>query len=557
MFGFISVFSLHAADRVTGKMFATRSEVISTHGMVAASHPLAAQVGIDILKKGGTAVDAAIAVNAALGLMEPTSNGIGGDLFAIVWDNKEKKMYGLNASGPAPMALTLEHFKKKGLKRVPYYGPLPWSVPGCVAGWFELHKKFGNLPMKTILEPTIKYAENGFPLSELIAYYWKRSVLRFKDYENFQKLYAPGGKLLEKGDIFKNPDLARTLRLLAQKGRDAYYKGEIAKTIVKYSKRVGGFFQYKDFANFKAEWVPPRKANYRGYDVWELPPNGQGIAVLQMLNMLKTFDLKSMGHNSSQYLHTLIEIKKIVYEDRARFYADPKFSKIPIEKLISEKYAKERLKQFDANRAKRKIPYGDLELEHGDTIYLTVVDKDRNAISLIQSNYAGFGSGNVPDGLGFCIQDRGALFSLEPGHPNVVEPGKRPFHTIIPAFVTKDNQPVFSFGVMGGAMQPQGHVQVLLNIIDFGMNIQEAGDASRFRHSGSSQPDYGKMTDGGRVHLESGITPQVVRELMEKGHRITGDRGGFGGYQGIWIDHNRGILLGASESRKDGCAIGY
>lgn len=557
IFGFISVFSLFAADRITGKMFATRSEVISTHGMVATSHPLAAQVGIDILKKGGTAVDAAIAVNAALGLMEPTSNGIGGDLFAIAWDNKEKKMYGLNSSGPAPMALTLEHFKKKGLEEVPDYGPLSWSVPGCVAGWFELHKKFGNLPMKTILEPTIKYAENGFPISELIAYYWKRGILKFKDYENFQKLYAPGGKLLKKGDIFKNPELARTLGLLAQKGRDAYYKGEIAKTIVKYSKRVGGFFQYEDFANFKPEWVTPLKANYRGYDVWELPPNGQGIAVLQMLNMLKTFDLKSMGHNSSQYLHTLIEIKKIVYEDRARFYADPKFSKIPIEKLLTDEYAKKRLKHFDPNQAKEEIPYGDLELEHGDTIYLTVVDKDRNAISLIQSNYSGFGSGNVPDGLGFCIQDRGALFSLEPGHPNVIEPGKRPFHTIIPAFVTKDNQPVFSFGVMGGAMQPQGHVQVLLNIIDFGMNIQEAGDAPRFRHSGSSQPDYGKMTDGGEVHLESGITPQVVRELMEKDHKITGDIGVFGGYQGIWIDHKRGILLGGSESRKDGCAIGY
>jgi gamma-glutamyltranspeptidase/glutathione hydrolase len=299
------------------------------------------------------------------------------------------------------------------------------------------------------------------------------------------------------------------------------------------------------------------KTDYRGFDVWELPPNGQGIAVLQMLNMLETFDLKSMGHNSSRYLHTLIEIKKIVYEDRARFYADPKFSKIPIDRLLSEAYAKERLKYFDPNKAQKEIPYGDLEPEHGDTIYLTIVDQDRNAVSLIQSNYGGFGSGNVPDGLGFCLQNRGSLFSLEPGHPNVIEPGKRPFHTIIPAFVTRDNQPVFSFGVMGGDMQPQGHVQVLLNIIDFGMNIQEAGDASRFHHTGSSEPDYGKMTDGGEIHLESGITAEVVRELREKGHKITVDIGGFGGYQGIWIDHERGILLGASESRKDGCAIGY
>jgi gamma-glutamyltranspeptidase/glutathione hydrolase len=551
------VFSLGSADRITGKMFATRSEVIATQGMVATSQPLAARIGIDILKKGGTAVDAAIAVNAALGLMEPTGSGIGGDLFAIVWDSKTQKLYGLNASGPAPQALTLAYFKKKGLEKVPDYGPLPWTVPGCVDGWFELHKKFGKLKMKTILQPAIDYAENGFPLSELIAYYWGRSVQLFKDYENFQKLYAPGGKLLGKGDIFKNPELANTYRLIAEKGRDAYYKGAIARTIVAYSKRVGGFFQMKDFEDFHAEWVEPLKVNYRGYDVWELPPNGQGIAVLQMLNMLKTFDLKSMGFHSSEYLHTLIEIKKIVYEDRARFYADPRFSKLPIKKLLSGEYAKKRLKHFNPHRANRIIPYENSILEKGDTVYMTVVDKDLNAVSLIQSNYAGFGSGMVPDGLGFCLQDRGSLFSLEEDHLNVIKPGKRPFHTIIPGFVTKDNKPVFAFGVMGGSMQPQGHVQVLLNIIDFNMNLQEAGDAARFRHIGSSQPDYGKMTTGGSVRLESGVTPQVVRELMARGHRVVAARGGFGGYQGIWIDHERGILIGASESRKDGCAIGY
>ena len=551
------VFSLGSADRITGKMFATRSEVIATRGMVATSQPLAAQIGIDILKKGGTAVDAAIAVNAALGLMEPTGSGIGGDLFAIVWDSKTQKLYGLNASGPAPQALRLEYFKKKGLKRVPYYGPLPWTVPGCVDGWLELHKKFGKLKMKTILQPAIDYAVIGFPLSELIAYSWRRAVIRFEEYENFQKLYAPGGKLLEKGDIFKNPELANTYRLIAKKGRDAYYKGKIAKTITAYSKRVGGFFQLEDFEDFHAEWVEPLKVDYRGYNVWELPPNGQGMAVLQMLNILKTFDLKSMGFNSSEYLHTLIEIKKIVYEDRARFYADPRFSKLPIKRLLSAEYAKKRLKHFNPNRANRTIPYDDSILEKGDTVYMTVVDKDLNAVSLIQSNYAGFGSGMVPDGLGFCLQDRGALFNLEVNHCNVLKPGKRPFHTIIPAFVTKDNKPVFPFGVMGGSMQPQGHIQVLLNIIDFNMNIQEAGDAARFRHIGSSQPDYGKMTNEGEVHLESGVTPQVVRELMAKGHRVIASRGGFGGYQGIWIDHKRGILIGATESRKDGCAIGY
>jgi gamma-glutamyltranspeptidase/glutathione hydrolase len=550
-------FYLNSADRITGKMFATRSEVIATHGMIATSQPLAAQIGIDILKKGGNAVDAAIAVNAALGLMEPTSCGIGGDLFAIVWINKEKKLYGLNASGPAPMAISLEYFKKKGIKRIPLYGPLPWTVPGCVDGWFELHHRFGKLSMKEILEPAINYAEKGFPLSEVIAYYWRRGVKIFKNYKNFQKLYAPEGKTLKKGDIFKNPELAKTYRLIAERGRDAFYKGEIAKRIVEYSKKVGGFFQYDDFANFHSEWVTPMSINYRGYDVWELPPNGQGIAVLQMLNMLKKFDLKSMGHNSAEFLHTLIEIKKIVYEDRARFYADPRFSKIPIKTLLSEEYAQKRLRFFNPERANLSIPSGEEILEKGETAYLTVVDKDFNAVSLIQSNYAGFGSGMVPDGLGFCLQNRGALFSLEEGHPNVIAPGKRPFHTIIPGFVTKDNEPVFSFGVMGGAMQPQGHVQILCNIIDFGMNIQEAGDAPRFRHIGASQPYGGKMEDGGVIYFESGISPEVIRELVRKGHRIAHAIGIFGGYQGIWIDTKRGILIGASESRKDGCAIGY
>lgn len=555
----LSIFAglLISADRITGRTFATRSEVIATHGIVATSQPLAALIGIEILKKGGSAVDAAIAVNAALGLMEPTSSGIGGDLFAIVWDNKEKKLYGINASGPAPLAVSLEYFKKRGIKRIPLHGPLPWTVPGAVDGWFELHKKFGKLPWKELFQPAIKYAEEGFPLSELIAFYWQRSVLMFRDYENFQKLYAPGGKILKKGEIFKNPDLARTYRLIAEKGRDAFYKGEIARKIVAYSKKVGGFFQYKDFATYHAEWVKPLSVNYKGYDVWELPPNGQGIAVLQMLNMLKHFNLRAMGHNSVQYLHTLIEIKKIVYEDRARYYADPRFSKLSIEKLLSDEYARKRLKLFDPNRALRRVPTSDLPIEQGDTAYLTVVDKDFNAVSLIQSNYAGFGSGMVPDGLGFTLQDRGALFSLEEGHPNAIAPGKRPFHTIIPGFVTKNGEPVFSFGVMGGAMQPQGHVQILLNIIEFGMNIQEAGDAPRFRHAGSSQPNGGVMEDGGIVYLESGISYQTIRALLAKGHKIAFQRGGFGGYQGIWIDTKRHILIGASESRKDGCAIGY
>jgi gamma-glutamyltranspeptidase/glutathione hydrolase len=546
-----------AADRVTGRMFATRSEVIGANGMVAASQPLAAQVGIDILKKGGTAVDAAIAVNAALGLMEPTSSGVGGDLFAIVWDNKAKKIYGLNASGPSPRALRLDYFKQNKITEMPVHGPLPWTVPGCVAGWFALHDKFGSLPMNEVLGPAIEYAEKGFPVSELIAYYWKRSVDLFRGYDNFQRLYAPDGDAPRKGDIFRNRELAATYRVIGEKGSDAFYKGEIAQKIVAYSKKVGGFFEIRDLMDFRAVWVNPMSVTYRGYQVWELPPNGQGMAVLQMLKMLGGFDLKSMGHNSADYLHTLIEIKKIVYEDRARFYADPEFFKAPLKKLLSNAYAKKRLKLFDPERSAEKLPYGDEKLKDGDTIYLTVVDKDFNAVSLIQSNYYGFGSGMVPDGVGFCLQDRGALFNLEEGHPNVYEPGKRPFHTIIPGFVTKKGEPFFSFGVMGGSMQPQGHVQVLLNIIEFGMNAQEAGDAPRFRHDGSSEPSGGRMIDGGTVQLESGVSNEVIRELTARGHKVAKARGGFGGYQGILVDTRRGVLSGASESRSDGAAVGY
>ena len=546
-----------SADRITGKHFVTRSEVISTDGMVAASHPLAAQIGIDILKKGGSAVDAAIAVNAALGLMEPTGSGIGGDLFAIVWDSKSGKLHGLNSSGYSPAALNLDILKKKGLKRMPFYGPIPWTVPGCVSGWFSLHDKFGKLKFREILAPAIKYAENGFPLTELIAYYWKTSVDRFKDYKNFQATYAPNGRSPEKGEIFHNPDLAKTYRLIAKKGRDAYYKGEIAKKIVEYSKRVGGYFSLSDLSEFRSEWVEPMGVEFMGNKLWELPPNGQGLAALQMLKMLKDLDLKKMGHNSAEYLHALIEIKKIVYEDRAKFYSDPAFSKIDYEAFLTDKYTEKRLKLFNKKKASRSLKVNSAPPEKGDTIYLTVVDKDRNVVSLIQSNYFGFGSGMVPDGLGFCIQDRGSLFNLDEDHFNAFEPRKRPFHTIIPAMVTRNGKPVFSFGVMGGSMQPQGHVQVLLNILVFGMNIQEAGDAARFRHGGSSQPDSGVMRDGGTVFLESGVLKGVIRDLISFGHKISRTRGGYGGYQGIWIDWKKGVLIGGSESRKDGAAIGY
>lgn len=546
-----------SADRISSRNFATRSEVIARHGMAATSQPLATQIALDILKKGGSAVDAAIAANAALGLMEPTGNGIGGDLFAIVWDANSQKLYGLNASGRSPKSLTLAYFKENGFKKIPSHGPLPVSVPGCVDGWFELHKRFGKLKMQVILAPAIRYAREGFPVSELISYYWGRSVPFLKKYPNFEKIYTIDGRAPQKGEIFRNPYLAKTLEKIANDGCNIFYKGEIARTIDRFMKKMGGFLSYEDLVTHTSEWIEPRSVNYRGYDVWELPPNGQGIAALQMLKILEGFDLRSMGFGSADYLHVLIEAKKVVYEDRARFYADPAFNKIPIEALLSDEYAGQRRQLINLKRSARKYEVGDPLLEEGDTIYLTVADSEGNMVSLIQSNFRGMGSGMVPDDLGFILQDRGELFNLEEGHFNTYAPGKRPFHTIIPAFVTKDGKPFMSFGVMGGAMQPQGHVQILVNIIDFGMNIQEAGDAPRMRHDGSSQPTGAKMTDGGIVNLESGFSYDVIRELMRRGHRVKFSNGGFGGYQAIKYDPYQKVYYGASESRKDGQAAGY
>ena len=549
--------SLFAQDRISGKTFATRSEIIATHGMAATSQPLATQIAIDILKQGGTAVDAAIAANAGLGLMEPMSCGIGGDLFAIVWEAKSRKLYGLNASGRSPASLTLDYFRENGYTEIPAYGPLPVSVPGCVDGWYELHRKFGKLPMKDILAPTIRYAREGFPVSEIIARSWQEEVENLKAYQNFRKTFTIDGRAPVKGEIFKNPDLANTLEKIAREGRDAFYRGDIARTIDAYMKKAGGFLSYEDLANHRSDWVEPVSTDYRGYDVWELPPNGQGIAVLQMLNILEGYDLKSMGYGSPEYLHLLTEAKKLVYEDRARYYADPDFNKIPVDHLISKEYAAGRRKLISPEKAAMSYEPGGPFGENGDTIYLTVADNDGNMISLIQSNYQGMGSGMVPDGLGFVLQDRGELFNLEEGHFNTYAPGKRPFHTIIPGFVTRGGKPFMSFGVMGGSMQPQGQVQVLVNLIDFGMNLQEAGDAPRMRHLGSSQPTGSKMTDGGWLCLESGFSYETIRRLQEMGHRIRFINGGFGGYQAILVDIQNHVYYGASESRKDGQAAGY
>lgn len=545
--------STFAQDRVTGYNFATRSEVIAAEGMAATSQPLATQVALDILKDGGNAIDAAIAANAMLGLVEPTGNGIGGDLFAIVWDAKTKKLYGLNASGRSPYDLTLDYFIENNMDKIPAYGPIPVSVPGCVDGWFELHKKFGSLPMTDILQPTIDYGRKGFPVTELIAYYMGRSANFLKKYDGFAEVYMPNGAAPKKGEIFKNPYLANTLETIAKDGREAFYEGEIAETMVKYIQEQGGFLSKKDLADHTSEWVEPISTNYRGYDVWELPPNGQGTAVLQMLNILEQYDIANMGFGSTDYLHHFIEAKKIVYEDRAKFYSDMDFNKIPIDKLISKEYAKTRAELLNPNRANRNYPAG--ELEHGNTIYLTVADKEGNMVSLIQSNFRGMGSGMTPAGLGFILQDRGELFALDTAHMNCYAPHKRPFHTIIPAFITKDGEPFISFGLMGGAMQPQGHVQIVVNLIDFGMNLQEAGDAPRINHGGSSQPTGEKMTDGGWVNLETGFDYEVIRDLMKKGHRIRYSLGIYGGYQAIM--KKDGVYYGASESRKDGQAAGY
>ena len=549
------IFQSHSQDRVTGEPFSTRSEVIAENGMVATSHPLATQVGIDILKKGGNAIDAAIAANAAIGLMEPTGNGIGGDLFAIIWMENDKKLYGLNASGRSPKNLKLDYFKKNNFTKIPAYGPLPVSVPGCVDGWFEMHEKFGILKMEEILEPAISYAENGFPVSELVSYYLEISARNFSKYPNFNETYLINGLSPTKGQIFKNTDLANTLRIISKEGRSGFYEGKVAKIISEFIIDQGGFLSYDDLKNHKSDWIEPVSTNYRGYDLWELPPNGQGIAALQILNLLEKFDIKSMGFGSAEYIHHFVEAKKIAFADRAKYYADMDFNDIPVDYLISKEYAEKRSKEINPSKSSRRVKAGDIE--NGDTIYLTVADKDGNMVSLIQSNYRGMGSGMIPPGLGFMLQDRGELFSLDENHFNVYEPEKRPFHTIIPAFITKNNKPYISFGLMGGAMQPQGHAQIVINIVDFGMNLQEAGDAPRIRHVSNQQPTGGEMFDGGELSLESGFDYKEIRKLMKYGHKVIFSLGSFGGYQAIKYDEKLGVYFGASESRKDGSAMGY
>ncbi len=562
-------------DRYSGAPWATRSPVVAQHGMAATAVPLASQVAIDVLKKGGSAVDAAIAANAALGLMEPVSNGIGGDLFAIVWDPKTKKLYGYNGSGRAAMGRDLnkmiEEVKAVAAKtgrpykaHIPPLGSLPVTVPGTVDAWFALHEKFGKLPIADDLAPAIEYAKNGFPVTQLVALYWQHNFAAFEknaamieELDNAKATYLIGGHTPAEGEVFRNPDLAETLSRIAKGGRDEFYKGGIAKTIDAYFKRIGGDLRYEDLARHHGEWVEPLTVNYRGYDVYELPPNGQGAAVLQMLQILKGFDLRKMGAGSADAITAMLEAKRLTYEDLAKWYADPAFVDVPMKGLLSDAYADKRRSLIHLNQANPNIGPGDPRLGQGDTTYFCTADKDGMMVSIIQSNYRGMGSGLVADHLGFMFQDRGELFSLDPKAANVYAPGKRPFHTIIPGFVMKDGAPFMAFGLMGGDMQPQGHVQVLTDIIDFGMNVQEAGDAARWYHTGSPEVT-GEPSNGiGNVEMETGFDPAVKDELAKRGYTIKPGTGGFGGYQAIMWDAKSKVYWGASEMRKDGSAVGY
>lgn len=551
--------SLLAQDRPVGRGFATRSEVMARNGMACTSHPLATSAALDILRKGGSAVDAAIAANAVLGVVEPHVNGMGGDLYAIVYEAKTKKLHGLNGSGRSPYTLTLDTFKRRGIQYIPALGPLPVSVPGCVDGWFTLHGKFGKKPMAEVLSYAIGYARDGFAVADEASHSWQRVDAIYGKFPNVREVYLPGGKAPKRGEIFRNPQLANTLDKIAKGGRDAFYKGDIARSIDAFMKKNDGFLSYRDMSEHSSEWLEPVSVNYRGYDVWELPPNGQGIAALQMLNILEGFDFSKMTFGSPEHIHLFVEAKKLAFEDRARFYADLEYMEPGIVgRLLSKEYAEQRRKLINPARAAQTVDAGNPNLKDGDTIYLTVADGEGNMVSLIQSNFRGFGSGMVPDGLGFMLQDRGQLFTLEPGLANSYAPHKRPFHTIIPAFVTKDGEPWMSFGVMGGSFQPLGHTEILMNMIDFGMNAQEAGDAPRIDHQGSSEPTGERMKDSGQITLEDGIPFETIRALMQRGHRVGwASPGSYGGYQAIRFDPVSKVYFGASESRKDGHAAGF
>jgi gamma-glutamyltranspeptidase/glutathione hydrolase len=530
-----------------------RSTVACRHGIVCASQPLATLAGVEALKSGGNAIDAAVCANAMLGLVEPMNCGPGGDLFAIVWIEKDRKLYGLNASGRAPYDWTLEKAQGLGMKEIPSYSAFAWNVPGCVSGWAALIERFGRRKLGDALQPAIAYAREGWVVSPIVANDWQFDAAK---YPSLVATFAPGGKQPKFGDIFANPDYAASLEAIAQDGPAAFYEGVIGEQIVKAAQEEGAFMSMRDLKDHEVTWVEPVGTNYRGYDVWEIPPNGQGIAALQILNMLETFGIGALEPGSAEHLHLFIEAKKLAYEDRAVYYADPEFADVPIAWLISKEYGQERAKLIDPRRARPSVEPGQVPVG-SDTVYLTAADSEGNMISLIQSNYAGWGSRIVPGRVGFPIQNRGSAFALDPNHRNRLEGHKRPFHTIIPAFVTKDGNPVFSFGVMGGDFQPQGHCQILMNIIDFGMSPQQAGDQPRVEHGGSSSFKGGKMQGSGTVIFEERTPDAVKLALAEMGHDIRPGVDVFGGYQGIWREENPRRYFGGSDPRKDGCAFGY
>jgi gamma-glutamyltranspeptidase/glutathione hydrolase len=561
---------VHSGDRPVGASFASRTAAYGLSGAAGTAHPLATQAGIDMLKRGGSAVDAAIAINACLGLLEPTANGIGGDVYAMIWDPKTKKLAGLAGSGKSPRGLDLATVRSRAKGgTLPAYGAISVSVPGTVDGWWTMHQRYGKLPWKELFEPVIAYAEAGAPVPDMIAYYIRRSLAGFRqpsrgieEVDNALRTYGlSDGKGPAAGQVFRNPDLARTFRLIAEGGRDVFYEGEIARTIDAYFKRIGGWLRYEDLAAHKSEWIEPHKTGYRGTDVYALGANTQGIATLQMLNILEHFDLKGAGFQSALSIHLQAEAKRLAYEDRARYYADPHFSNVPVEWLISKEYAAERAKLIRPDRLLTPVHPGQAP-SRGDTTYFSCADKDGMMVSMIQSNFRGMGSGLVADGLGFMFQDRGQLFSLQDGHPNIYAPGKRPFQTIIPGFAARGQVPWMSFGVMGGDMQPQGQAQIIINRVDYGLEIQSAGDSPRWHHEGSSEtmgedsPDLGA---NGMLRLESGVPEATRRQLSDIGWTLGEPDGGFGRYQCVEhrMDGDTRVYAAASEMRADGCALAY
>jgi len=545
-----------AGDRPAGNTRGTRSVVMARNGVIATSQPLATAAGLRVLQSGGNAIDAAVTAAAVLSVVEPTMNGPGGDLFAMVYSAKDHKVHGLNASGRAPALATLEEFHKRGLQRIPLRGELSVSVPGVVDGWNELLTKYGTRTLAQALDPGIKYARDGYPVSEIIAMQWKEveNVLARDPYA--AKTFLINGKAPGPADVFRNAALANSLEQIAKGGRDVFYRGAIAKAIADDMERRHGLIRLADLAAHHADWVEPISTTYRVYQVLELPPNTQGVSALEMLNIMEGFDLKTLGHNSAPYLHTLVEAKKIAFADRGAWIGDPATTPpAAVERMLSKEYAAVRRKEIDA---RKDVDYKPLMLEgrttpddipdpagRGDTVYLTAADSEGNVVSLIQSLFEAFGSGIVAGDTGIVLQDRGNLFSLTPGHPNQIAPGKRPFHTLIPAMIMKDGVPWVSFGVMGGDMQAQGHAQVVANLIDFGMNIQDAGEAPRFRHTATG------------LMLESPFTAEVRGGLTSRGHHIISGHDAFGGFQGIMIEPKTHVLMAGSDPRKDGMAAGW